>query len=270
MSWLSDLTGVEINVGKRVREHYYSRKELALRRQLGCVHLVTPVRPGHTWFGDPQGSAIGIILQKSFEDANRNISKLSKDIRDIDGMSGQKYRSLINNLVSLLPDARYLEIGSWAGSTAAAAAYGNRVEALCIDNWSQFGGPKDAFLSNTALATTSDATIRLLESDFRNVDYSAIGKFNIYLFDGPHSERDQYDGVAIAQPALTDTYVLIVDDWNWGQVRQGTLRALIDIGATIQCHVEVRSDDKNGRLAKQHKDSDWHIGYFIGVIRKRS
>jgi len=45
---------------------------------------------------------------------------------------------------------------------------------------------------------------RFIESDFRAVDYSAIGRFNVYLFDGPHQEQDQYDGIMVARTALDD------------------------------------------------------------------
>ena len=119
-------------------------------------------------------------------------------------MSGQRYRSFINSLVASHPDPRYLEIGSFAGSTATAALHGNRGKALCIDNWSQFGGPHSDFFDNIEKVLSSDIDFSFLEQDFRAVRYDRIGTFNIYLFDGPHEERDQYDGIALAQPALTD------------------------------------------------------------------
>jgi hypothetical protein len=69
----------------------------------------------------------------------------AQGIYSIDGMSGTKYRFFINSLVRGLPDARYLEVGSWAGSTLCSAIHGNKVLAVAIDNWSEFGGPRDAF-----------------------------------------------------------------------------------------------------------------------------
>jgi hypothetical protein len=47
-------------------------------------------------------------------------------------------------------------------------------------------------------------SFRFIEDDFRKINYTDIGKFNVYLFDGPHDEEDQYDGIALAQPALDD------------------------------------------------------------------
>jgi hypothetical protein len=74
-------------------------------------------------------------------------NQLPSIVREIEGMSGQKYRMLINKLVGALRDARYLEVGSWKGSTAAAALHGNRVRAVCIDNWSQFDGSQESFFA---------------------------------------------------------------------------------------------------------------------------
>merc|ERR1712159_180797 len=44
--------------------------------------------------------------------------KVSKDILKMEGLSGRKYRSLINSLVYKVKNPSYLEIGSWLGSTA--------------------------------------------------------------------------------------------------------------------------------------------------------
>ena len=69
----------------------------------------------------------------------------------------------------------------------------------------------------------------MLTADFRAVDFNGLGRFNVYLFDGPHERDDQYDGVKLAQPALDEEFVLIVDDWNWPAVRAGTLDAVRDL-----------------------------------------
>ena len=55
----------------------------------------------------------------------------------MEGLSRRKYRSLINNLVQKIKDPRYLEIGTWLGSTACSAAFKNDLKITCIDNWSQ-------------------------------------------------------------------------------------------------------------------------------------
>lgn len=218
--------------------------------------------------GNFSASDESMRLKKCFEAACRKESVLPDAIRRIVGMSGQTYRSFINNYVQAVPDARYLEIGSWAGSTATAALFGNQVEALCIDNWALFGGPKDAFFANIELALSDKVKFRFMETDFRAVDYGSIGQSNVYLFDGPHEEADQYDGVVLAQPALTKRYLLIVDDWNWRAVRNGTFRALIDTRCRIEAAIEVRTTLDNSHPVVAMEKSDWHNGYFMAVIVK--
>jgi hypothetical protein len=166
--------------------------------------------------------------------------KLAPEIFRLDGMSGRKYRMFIDNLVGMTGDPRYLEIGVWQGSTLCAAIYRNRVRALAIDDWSQFGGAREPLLANPR-RFRGEAAVSLLDRDFRTVDYTAIGRFNVYLFDGPHGEQVQCDGVRIAQPALDRQFVLIVDDWNWSRVRIGTLRAVTELALRLDFAAEIRT-----------------------------
>ena len=194
-------------------------------------------------------------------------SKLPEPLLQMDGMSGRMYRRFINNLVFDLPDAKYLEIGSWAGSTACAAMYGNCARIHCIDNWSEFGGPREQFLKSTAACQSEEILFTVQEMDFRRVDYASLGKFNVYLFDGPHTYQDQYDGIRIAAPALDPQFVLIVDDWNWGQVRKGTYDAIRDQNMTILYSVEIRTTQDGGHPKVSNQNSAWHNGYFLGAIQ---
>jgi hypothetical protein len=213
-------------------------------------------------------SPIHGLVNKAFARALTGDSKLPQSIRDIDGMSGQHYRSFINNLVESYVDPRYLEIGSWAGSTATAALYGNTAKCVCIDNWSQYGGPKQEFFTNIEMVRSDKIDFKFIEQDFRKVDYGTLGMFNIYMFDGPHSQIDQYDGVVLVQPALEKSYILIVDDWNWQRVRDGTLQALVDTNCRIDSWIEVRTTFDNTHPRVAFRESDWHNGYFIAVVEK--
>ncbi len=181
----------------------------------------------------------------------------------LEGMSGKLYRFFINTLVKQLGDAAYLEVGSWAGSTLCSAIHDNKIRALAIDNWSQFGGPKDLFFKNLRAFTTSGVSVRVIEADFRSVDYKTIGLFDIFLFDGPHGEKDQYDGLKLALDALGDEFVFIVDDWNWSQVRQGTAAAIRECDLDVLYAAEIRTtlDDSHPPKERAFRESDWHNGY---------
>jgi hypothetical protein len=219
--------------------------------------------------GDFLANSASAILLESFRRSMALEHKLHPLLCEMVGMSGRKYRYLINNLIEETKDPRYLEIGSWAGSTACAAIFRNQVAVTCIDNWAEFGGPKDVFLANIQACKNEQVNFNFIERDFRDVDYSRIGKYNVYMFDGPHGEQDQYDGVVIAQPALEAVYTLIVDDWNWSKVRTGTMRALADTSTTLICSIDIRSTQTNlePRGAKR-QHSAWHNGYLLAVCKK--
>lgn len=209
------------------------------------------------------------LLSTAWLNALATNHKLPDWIKHMNGMSGRKYRYLINNLVENLPDARYLEIGSWAGSTACSAIYGNNVKLTCIDDWSHWGGPKEQFLENIKNASTGQVDFQHLEGDFRSFDYSTIGKYNVYLFDGPHMEEDQYDGIDLVKDALDDLYFLIIDDYNWSKVRKGTEDALAHVGHKVIASITVTTWIGDGHPIVSHQFSDWHDGYFIALVSKK-
>jgi len=63
-------------------------------------------------------------VKKSIRNAYIGDSKLNNDILMLNGMSSSKVRHLLNNLCAL-PEASYLEIGVWQGSTFISALYQN-------------------------------------------------------------------------------------------------------------------------------------------------
>ncbi len=207
-------------------------------------------------------------LKDAFSTSWQGTTKLSEEVLSMPGMSGRKYRALINNLIGNLPDARYLEIGSWAGSTLCSAIYNNDVRALAIDNWSEFGGPAGDFLTNVGRFRNPRSHISFLEQDFRAVRYDAIGKYNVYLFDGPHIEKDQFDGLAIAQAALDEKYILIIDDWNYPPTQAGTKKALKELGLKLDYAMEIRTTLDGSFPKALGPISDWHNGYFLAVLSK--
>jgi len=220
-------------------------------------------------------------LKKSFFQALAMDTKLSDEIKFMPGMSGKKYRYFINNFVSLTDNPRYLEIGCWTGSTVCSALYGNKIKAVCIDNWITFPeekqvrkffntkNQKKTFEINTKKIITEKIDFQFIESDFRKVNFNKLGKFNIYCYDALHDRKSQYDGIAIAQPALDDIFILIVDDWNLKEVRNGTLNAFGDLGISVISKIEVKTtqNDTYPKFIHSHY-SDWHSGYFIAVCEK--
>lgn len=222
-------------------------------------------------YGDFTLSHLGNVLNTSLLKVLGNSqSRLPEWIIKMSGMSGIKYRKLINHIVENTTEPVYLEVGSWLGSTACSALFGNTVDATCIDNWSQFQGPKEQFLNNINSIKNDKINFNFIESDFRKVKWSDLKPVNVYLFDGPHTEQDQYDGVVMAQSSLQSSYLLIVDDYNWLAVREGTQKALKYLNSEIECSIEIRTTQDDSYPNKNVKEnSDWHNGYYLAVVNKR-
>lgn len=204
------------------------------------------------------------IMKQAYDDAVDDKFKISEAVLSMAGMSGRTYRKFINNLVENMPDPRYLETGSLKGSTVCSAMYGNQTKVTCIESW--HWDYRKEFKENTDSVRTDQIDFNFIESDFRGVDYHNIGKYNIYMFDGPHSARDQYDGVFLAQPALDDRHILIVDDWNWNEVQHGTWSAIKYLGLKVQSKIEVFT--LNHSAENGNEKGNWHNGYLIAAIEK--
>ena len=231
--------------------------------------------------GDFERNSYSKDIKKSFFQALAMNTKLSDEIKFMPGMSGKKYRYFINNFVSLTDNPRYLEIGSWTGSTVCSALYGNTAKAVCIDNWVTFPeeeqvrkffntkNQKKTFEINTKKVITEKIDFQFIESDFKKVNFNKLGKFNIYCYDALHDRKSQYDGIIIAQPALDNIFTIIIDDWNLKEVRKGTFDAFKDLGITIISNIEVKTTQNNTYPKFVHSHySDWHSGYFIAVCEK--
>ena len=212
-------------------------------------------------------SELAQTLKAAFDRADQMQHKLPAELMTMHGMSGKKFRALINNLIELTPDPRYLEIGCWAGSTFCSAIWGNKCQAVAVDNWSQFGGPRNQFLYNLNRFSNSEDQ-KFIESDFRAIDYNNLGKFNVYMYDGPHEHDDQSDGLRMVLPALDDMFIWIVDDWNWPDPKNGTIDALTNVDVEVVAGIEIHTTDDLTHAKVSHEHSDWHNGYYISVLRK--
>tara|TARA_E500000178_G_scaffold353567_1_gene419831 strand:- start:1128 stop:1976 length:849 start_codon:yes stop_codon:yes gene_type:complete len=223
------------------------------------------------YFGDLKDDFF-LIVKKSLENALALNSNLPEWIINLEGLSGRKYRHFINNLISFFPDVKYLEIGSWLGSTACSAFFNNRLYALCIDNWSEFlefeKNPKKIFKKNVMECKNNKIRLKTIENDFKKIDYKTIKKYNVYFYDGPHHFEDHFDAICLVQECLENKYILIIDDWNWKQVRDGTYQGLKKKKLKIISSIQIKTTQDDSKALVEGKYSEWHNGYGIFIIEK--
>ncbi|MEM2900400.1 MAG: class I SAM-dependent methyltransferase [Thermoplasmata archaeon] len=147
----------------------------------------------------------------------RNLCRIPK-------MSTFAIGAMINKGVSLMnPNECFLNIGVWNGFTFLSGLVNNE-DKTCIgvDNFSQFGGPRDAFLKRFNKYKSPS-------HHFFDMDYEEYfkkehkGKIGFYIYDGGHAYKDQLQGLEVAEPYFSDNCIILVDDINWKEPYEATL-----------------------------------------------
>jgi hypothetical protein len=192
-----------------------------------------PGEDGHFHVRRPDGSVATLIQTADaqleatiprFGDEDTHLKKLIAPLLPIRRMSRLTNAALLNTAVRQMPEERlFVNVGVWNGFTMLAAMEGNE-ERRCIgvDNFSEFGGPKDAFLER--FTSRRAAAHRFFDQDY--VDFFAAGldrPLGVYLYDGEHGYDNQYRGLMIADPFYADDAVIVVDDTNLDRARNATL-----------------------------------------------
>jgi len=155
--------------------------------------------------------------------------------------------AMINFGVSQMAQGEaFVNVGVWFGYTFLAGLTGNSgKKCIGVDNFSEFGGPRKAFLSRYS-------RLKGPEHLFYDMDYEKYfadthrGPIGFYIYDGSHDYDNQLKGLQIAEPHFSENCIVLVDDTNWEEPRQATLdfvarstlkyKVLSDIPTHCNCH----------------------------------
>jgi hypothetical protein len=209
-------------------------------------------------------------IDNSIEDAFLRKSKCTTGILNIEGMCGTITRHLYNNLCSIniksFVKNNYLEIGCCKGASTVSSLYKNNLNATVIDNWSEFGGSKFVFIKNVSkyIDKTNYENIQIISQDCFHLKTDTMLKYspyNFFLYDGSHSEQDHFKSIVNFWNHLDNICIIIIDDWNWLSVRNGTYKGLNYVGANVVYKRELyEPNDEN-------KSGLWN-GCCIFLIQK--
>ncbi|HSX25471.1 MAG TPA: class I SAM-dependent methyltransferase [Chlamydiales bacterium] len=208
-------------------------------------------------------------VQEGIEQASREMGRLSLEVLKIDGMTSAKGRYLLNHLCSL-PNAVYLEIGSWKGSSFVSALYHNEGlrKSYAIEKWVRFadngfdfGDVRDEFYANVR-AHLQGLSFKVFENDCFSLNLNEIPeKITIYFYDGEHRKKDQKEAFTYFNDRLASEFIAIVDDWNWESTRSGTFEAFDQLGYKVlfEQYLPANFDGDT---------ANWWNGMYVAVIRK--
>lgn len=165
--------------------------------------------------------------------------------------------------------AKYLEIGVWKGSSTCSAMYGNKARVVAMDNFSSFGGPRDEFMENFA-KHKGDNDADFIDHDCFSFDVEDFGEdsFNIFLADSDHSEESQRRIITDYVPVMQETFILIVDDWNWLDVRNGTQKGIEEAGLSVVWAHFVRTTHDNTFPDQEVAKNGFWNGIAVFILKK--
>jgi hypothetical protein len=67
---------------------------------------------------------------------------------------------------------------------------------------------------------------------------------------------------------MDDTFILLVDDWNWEDVRQGTFDAIRDLNLKIEWKKEIRLTQDNSHTSPDIAHATWWNGIYVCILTK--
>ena len=206
--------------------------------------------------------------------SKNNDSKISEKTKNLPGLTSEKVKHFINNLCEL-PDCKYLEAGVFQGSIFAAAVERNDLVATAIDNFSESsiipmdsnvninsekGNNKEIFLRNIK-DLVLNKQVNIIDSNVFETDLNKISlKSNVIFMDIEHTYESHYNFLNKFYEKIDNTFVYVVDDWNWLQVRDATFKSIEDLKLKTLFKEEIftKGEDKN----------DYWNGLGIFVLNK--
>jgi hypothetical protein len=214
-------------------------------------------------YGKTQDPIVMQVTQELVDSVNRRVEL------DIPGLTSTRVQSLINGLAGKL--GSYLEVGSYLGSTGAAALKDNSIKAYFVDNWKEDVTPvtqdginivenkKDKFINNIKPYIKGN-DVMLFDSHMFAVNTSDIKDVKFFFYDGPHDPVNTANAVQYYKDCLADTAVIIFDDANWDGVVKGAADGIKKAGLSILYSKMVLNDIES--------EKDWWNGLYIVVVTK--
>lgn len=203
-------------------------------------------------------------LEVAYINANKLSSKISEEVINIEGYSGKCTLHFFNNLTDI-DDIRFLEIGTYHGSITSAVLFGNNVDIICIDNWSENNG-KEKFLKNLEKFAGINS-VNFIESNWRNVNN--ISKRNIYYYDANYPLIEHRNAFRHFLPFMDNVFIFIASDYNWEDTRKN-IQKMIDDNC-LEILFEKNSYNKKYELISQGHDQnceDQFNLFYNGICSK--
>ena len=215
-------------------------------------------------------------MEKHIIDSLTKSNNLSSNINNfclqIEGMTGIKTRHFYNNICSM-DNCRYLEVGSWKGSSICSALCNNSISAVAIDNFqmsTQSSSELFKICTSNINQVKGSNSINFFNENCWNFDINKIKdyKFNVYMYDGNHEEESHFKALTYYISCLDNVFIYIVDDWTDKRVRDGTQRAIKHLDLKVKYIKEIRLTDNNTHTPVSVASKDYWNGMAVYLLEK--
>lgn len=212
------------------------------------------------------------LIKKCIEDADKLQSTHGVETYDVPALSSLKLRHLMNNIGAL--GTHYLDCGPHRGGLFCATVRGNKnlLSATAVDSFESdmdaIEPAKPDFLVNAKIHLPKKTKFSILIGDCFSIDLKEIkNKIDLFLYDCGHSRLDQEMALTYYKPVLADTFIYCCDDWQYGEVKQGTMDGIKKGGYEILFERELLNPD--GYTEDQHLNEYWWRGYAVFLLKKK-
>jgi len=88
------------------------------------------------------------------------------------------------------------------------------------------------------------------------------------MYDGNHTNESHYNALLHYYNCLDDVFIFIVDDWNWKDVRDGTMKCIEKLNLKVLYEKEVRLTWDNSHTPELEARNSWWNGIYVAILQK--
>ena len=210
-------------------------------------------------------------IKEAIEKAKSHQSKMDETAWSVPALASLKIRHLMNNLGAI--STKYMEHGTHKGGIFCSVLRNNpNIE---IAYWGDsFASDKitgenvhDQFIQNAIKCIDGTDTVLLGEvSDTFDLPSNFGDGVDLYLFDADHSYESQRKAMTHFLPSMANEFIVCVDDWQYGDVKKGTMDGLKESGCEILFQEELLNTEPY--TEDEHRNEEWWRGYAVFLLRK--
>lgn len=213
-------------------------------------------------------------IQGAIEKAKNLQSKIDETAWSVPALSSLRIRHLMNNLGSI--STSYLECGVHRGGLFCSTIRNNPnlINIVANDSFASDATSGESieshFFANVTMCASKESSFTMLLGDTFGDLPSIVGlqpPIDLYLFDADHSYESQRKAMTHFLPAMADEFIYCCDDWQYGDVKRGTMDGLAESGCEILFQEELLNTEPY--TEDEHRNMEFWRGYAVFLLKKK-